>query len=182
VLVLAYCLLRKGEATALRRSDLHKDLRTGTWSLTVTVKVQNQPGGGWRYGSPKTKAGVRTIPIPKFLVPILEQHLNTYVSPGNDELVFTSSTGAPAYRSGSDAIKKALQTLGIDVINGLEVHTHDLRHTGATWLVQAGTTTPELQRYLGDASPHAAMRYAHASATNTHLADRLNAIYESTGS
>jgi len=182
VLVLTYCLLRKGEATALRRSDLHKDLKTGAWSLTVNRKVQDQPGGGWRYGTPKTRAGVRTILIPQFLVPILEHHLNTYVEPGNNSLVFTSSKGEPAYRSGSDAIRKALRKIGLDKIKGIEVHTHDLRHTGATWLVQAGATIPELQRYLGDASPQASLRYAHASGTNKHLADRLNDLYQGTGS
>lgn len=180
VLVMTYCLLRKGEATALRRSDLHKDLRTGVWTLTVNRKVQDQPGGGWRYGTPKTKAGVRTLIIPQTIVAILEQHLNAYVEPGNNSLVFTSSNGEPAYRSGSDSIRRALKRIGLDKIKGVAVHTHDLRHTGATWLVQAGATIPELQKYLGDSSPTASLRYAHASGTNKHLADRLSNLYEGT--
>jgi integrase len=179
VLTLAYCLLRKGEATALRRGDFHTDLRTQQWSVSVTRKVQDKPGGGWRYGSPKTRAGVRKVPVPKFLVPILIEHLNTYVEPGQDSLVFTSSEGSPAYDSGSRAIAKTLKVLGLEHINEVKVSTHDLRHTGATWLVQRGTSIPDLQRMLGDASPQAAMRYTHASSNLSHLADRLHDVHQS---
>ena len=177
VLMLAYCLLRKGEATALRRSDFHTDLRTGRWFVSVTRNVQHMPGGGWRYGSPKTRAGVRTVPVPTRLVPILKEHLSTYTELGQDSLVFTSSQGQPAYESGSRAIAKTLKVLGLDYIKGVRVHTHDLRHTGATWLVQAGATIPELQRYLGDSSTHAALRYTHASSNATHLTDRLDDLH-----
>jgi len=179
VLTLAYCLLRKGEATALRRSDFHIDLRTGQWYVSVTRKVQGMPGGGWRYGTPKTSAGVRRVPVPQFLEPILRSHLDTYVEPGQDSLVFTSSQGSPAYESGSRAIAKTLKVLGLEHINEVKVHTHDLRHTGATWLVQRGVSIPDLQRMLGDASPHAAMRYTHANSDMSHLADHLHDVHQS---
>jgi integrase len=177
VYVIAYCLLRKGEATALRRSDLTTDLRNGRWSVSISRTVQTKPGGGWRIGSPKTKAGVRSISIPEFLVPILQEHWELYCQPGQDSLLFTSRNGVPAYEAVGRDIEKALDKIGLSYIKGIKVHTHDLRHTGATWLIQSGATVPELQRCLGDSSPSMAMHYAHAHGDLTHLTDRLNDLH-----
>jgi len=115
--------------------------------------------------------------VPEFLVPILQEHWELYCEPGQDSLLFTSGNGMPAYEAGSRAIEKALDKIGLSHIKGIKVHTHDLRHTGATWLMQAGATIPELQRCLGDSSPSMAIRYAHAHSDLTHLTDRLNDLH-----
>jgi len=51
---------------------------------------------------------------------------------------------------------------------------HDLRHTWASWHVQAGTPLHVLQELGGWASPEMVQRYAHLSAA--HLEDYANNI------
>jgi hypothetical protein len=45
----------------------------------------------------------------------------------------------------------------------LDLHLHDLRHTGSTWSAQSGATLKELMARIGHASPRAAMIYQHAT-------------------
>jgi len=44
------------------------------------------------------------------------------------------------------------------------VSFHDLRHSAGTLAAQTGATTKELMARLGNASPHAALIYQHATA------------------
>lgn len=76
--------------------------------------------------------------------------------PTND-LVFVSQAGTPL--DGSNvrrALLSALETAKID-----DFHFHDLRHTFATRMVQAGVDLYKVQRLLGHKSPIMTQRYAH---------------------
>lgn len=42
-----------------------------------------------------------------------------------------------------------------------ELHLHDLRHTNASWLAQAGAESRDLQVWLGHTNPSTTARYAH---------------------
>jgi integrase len=57
--------------------------------------------------------------------------------------------------------KRALGAAGIPA--ELDLHLHDLRHTGSTWSAQSGATFKELMARIGHASPRAAMIYQHAT-------------------
>lgn len=46
-------------------------------------------------------------------------------------------------------------------LNMLHVHWHDLRHTFASWLVQAGVSILEVSKLLGHSTIEVTMRYAH---------------------
>lgn len=91
VLLAAFGGLRRGELFALTRANI--DLLHST----VTVRVQRQQlnNGDWLTGPPKTEAGVRTFVLPAELVPILTEHLETWVAPASDALVFTGAKGGP---------------------------------------------------------------------------------------
>jgi integrase len=54
--------------------------------------------------------------------------------------------------------ERALEAARLD-----DVRFHDLRHTFASWTMQAGASLPELQQLLGHASLAMTMRYAHLS-------------------
>jgi len=89
VLTATFTGLRLGELRALRRSNL--DLLHAT--VRVVEQLQELADGTLVLGPPKTDAGVRTVAIPKVLIPELEAHLAEYSGPGADGLVFASQTG-----------------------------------------------------------------------------------------
>jgi len=73
------------------------------------------------------------------------------------DLVFKSKTGTPI-ESGHlrRVFRLALKKAEIE-----DFHFHDLRHTFATRLVQAGVELYKVQRLLGHKSPLMTQRYAH---------------------
>jgi integrase len=99
LLLAAWCGLRFGELTALRRRDV--DVDRGVPHVRLGVVRVN---GEVIVGTPKTSAGVRDVAIPPHLLPAVEKHLDEHALPGRDELVFPSVKGghlAPStlYRS-----------------------------------------------------------------------------------
>ncbi|WAR43249.1 tyrosine-type recombinase/integrase [Methylomonas rapida] len=71
--------------------------------------------------------------------------------------VFTYE-GGPIKKAGGKAWKKALKRAAIE-----DFRWHDLRHTWASWHVQAGTPLNVLQVLGGWASYDMVLRYAHLS-------------------
>lgn len=45
----------------------------------------------------------------------------------------------------------------------IDLHLHDLRHTGSTWTAQSGATLKEVMARIGHSSTRAAMVYQHAT-------------------
>lgn len=59
-------------------------------------------------------------------------------------------------------------------VGRLDLHLHDLRHSGLTWSAATGATTAELMHRAGHASAAAALRYQHATEDRDRvLADAL---------
>ncbi|WP_081607883.1 tyrosine-type recombinase/integrase [Methylomonas sp. MK1] len=81
--------------------------------------------------------------------------------------------GMEAYEVNTNAWHNALERAGID-----DFRWHDLRHTWASWHVQAGTPLHVLQELAGWESVEMVRRYAHLS--SEYLAgyvDRLSALH-----
>mgnify|MGYP003386587784 FL=1 len=97
----------------------------------------------------------RTIPLNQTILSLLKER-GTLRSLSTD-LVFPSKTHT-ALESGHlrRAFRLALKKARIE-----EFHFHDLRHTFATRLVQAGVELYKVQRLLGHKSPMMTQRYAH---------------------
>jgi site-specific recombinase XerD len=72
-------------------------------------------------------------------------------------LVFHSQTQTPL---DPDNLRRAFR-IAIGKANIVDLHFHDLRHTFATRLVQAGVDLYKVQRLLGHKSPIMTQRYAH---------------------
>lgn len=66
--------------------------------------------------------------------------------------------GEPVKKAGGNAWRKALVRAGIE-----DFRWHDLRHTWASWHIQAGTPLDVLQKLGGWASYDMVLRYAHLS-------------------
>ncbi|MBX3646211.1 MAG: site-specific integrase [Rhodocyclaceae bacterium] len=88
----------------------------------------------------------------------------------NLEFVFTY-LGKPVKQVNTKAWGKALKAAGIE-----DFRWHDLRHTWASWHVQAGTPLYALQELGGWESPEMVQRYAHLS--SEHLAGYVERVSE----
>jgi integrase len=84
----------------------------------------------------KTKAGSRSV---------------------DTELVFPSEAQT---RLNASNISRSLN-LALEKVKMTDFHFHDLRHTCATRMVQAGVDLYKVQRLLGHKSPIMTQRYAH---------------------
>jgi integrase len=130
VLVTTFGCLRWGEVSALQRRDL--DMELGT--VRVRQAFTEQRGVGLVLGPPKSRAGRRTVTLPGAVLPATRLHLDQYVGPDLDALVFTGPTGAPIWRGNlNNLLRWRENTAAIGVP---DLHFHDLRHTGNTLAAQ----------------------------------------------
>ncbi|MGH9783990.1 MAG: phage integrase [Terriglobia bacterium] len=116
----------------------------------------------------------RTIPVNQTVLLLLKERAS--VRPLKTDLVFCSTAHTPLEsghlrRSFRLALKKAK-------IEGF--HFHDLRHTFATRLVQAGVDLYKVQQLLGHKSPIMTQRYAHhypeSLREGVEILDRLRGV------
>ena len=127
--------LRIGEALGLRWSDV--DLRVGR--VHVRRALQRQRGRGLVFVEPKSVTSRRCVELPRVAV-LKEQRLHV-----DGELVFPNRDGEPVEPGTvSDALKVALDRAGLP-----RIRVHDLRHTTATVLLEAGVHPKLVQHLLG---------------------------------
>jgi integrase len=164
ILLAAFTSLRWAELTALTPADIDLDERT----VRVTRQLYYHDKG-YKFGPPKSKAGVRTVPFPELIVPDLREHLHWV--PFSVSLVFSSTTGSPLSHSN---FRRRVWLPALAAV-GLEgVHLHDLRHTGNQLTANAGGNLRELMVRMGHDSERAALIYLHSSAERQRvLADEV---------
>jgi integrase len=123
-LVLLACFggLRWGELAGLQRRDIDCDRRT----IRVARQLCEVAGCPPFFAPPKSDAGKRLVAIPPVILPDVRSHLDTHTPPGPDALLFTSPAGKPM-RHGNFRRRVWLPALASA---GVDVHLHDLRHTG----------------------------------------------------
>jgi integrase len=156
ILLAAFSGLRFGELSALTRRRISLD---GD-SVTVTESAAELGDGSRLIGEPKTERSRRTVALPPQVAQALAKHMESYVSPEPDALVFTGPRGAPIRRGNFHKVwAKARDAAGV----GETLHFHDLRHTGNTLAAATGASTAELMARMGHASPRAALIYQHAT-------------------
>ena len=155
-LIAVFGSLRWGELAALRRCDV--DIETGV--VRISRQLTEQAGGRPMFGPPKSAAGQRTVIIPSAIIPDLAWHLARFAAPGDEGLLFTSSTGSPLHHSNfyRRVWMPALRKTGLS-----GVHFHDLRHSGNLLAAAAGATLRELMARMGHSSTRAALIYLHDS-------------------
>lgn len=140
--------LRRGELMALRWSDV--DLVAGRLRI-----VRSYDPVAAVFGPPKSRAGLRVVPVP----PVLDEHLQAHrdrAAVARQPLVFARSTLA-GRRRGPDgpfndaAVMARARKVWTD--NGIEPASfHVFRHTYGTLLIAAGETPKAVQTYMGHSS------------------------------
>lgn len=164
----AWCALRFGEVTELRRGDV--DL---TRQLLKVRRGVVYVDGEAIVGTPKTEAGSRDVAIPPHLVEPLADHLAGHVQTGREALLFPSLTDSSQHLS-HGTFYKHWKTARASA-DRTDLRLHDLRHTGAVMYAQAGATTKELMGRLGHTTPVMAMNYQHvAKGRDAELAAKLS--------
>ncbi len=167
VLVMLYCGLRRGEIVALTWNDVDFDAMTISVTKAATFG-QNQP----KIKRPKTAAGNRIVPFPAQLLPIFKeakQNKSLYVCPAADGSMMTNTAWTTSWNSymhylniqagGRDASRSNPKVVAIDRFTA-----HQLRHTYATMLYDAGVDVKTAQDFLGHADPSVTMNiYTHLS-------------------
>lgn len=172
--VLAATGLRRGEALALRWSDIDLGRRLLTVRGTLT-----RTASGLEIQPPKTERSRRTIPISTATTNVLKsvqatqldrrtQCGTTWIETG---LVFTTEFGQPVDpRNASRAMTIAARKAGLA---GVGIHT--LRHTAASTMLEAGVPLRTVSEILGHASVQVTGDiYGHVSSEGARAAvDRL---------
>lgn len=141
VLVLGYTGLRWGEATALRLCDV--DL--GRRRIDVR-RAFSDVGGHVVLGTPKSHLS-RTVPVPRFVACEIAAAI-TCRRP--DDLLFTVRGGSVVRLSNwrRAVFLPARSRAGLSE----RFRIHDLRHTAASLMIQAGYPPKMLQEIMGHAS------------------------------
>lgn len=155
VLTLAATGLRIDEALALQIRDLDPE----THSLRVERAWKYTNGDGHRLGPPKSRMSVRTVALPAVTIKALKP-----LAKGRHprDWLFTTPNGLVIRRGifRRDAWLKAVAGFP----EGARPRIHDLRHTHASWAIQAGVPLPVLQRQLGHESIQTTVAtYGHLS-------------------
>jgi integrase len=184
VLLLAATGIRWGEVTALRHDDF--DLDRGT--LRITRAWKSSSARGWYLGPPKSQRSNRTVSLPSDLIPILTPllersrpfvFLNRTNGPIRQQNFYEAvwnparrlANGLPAFdQTRKGKLRVDNRTGGVwdrepsaDPI-GKMPRVHDLRHTHASWLINAGVPLPIIQARLGHESINTTISvYGHLS-------------------
>ena len=154
-MLMLYAGLRRGEALALTAQDI--DLQAGTITISKAVRFV---GNRQEIVSPKTAAGVRTVPILSVLLP--------YLRSARDVLAL-SAHGEPmtetAFRRGWASY---LVHLSRAAGHPVSIRPHDLRHTYCTLLRDAGVDMKQAMLWMGHADEKMILRvYDHVGETRT---------------
>lgn len=175
----AWCALRFGELTELRRGDI--DVKRGVIVVRRgVVNVQRKQADGTKKGEfiekgPKSAAGKRDVTIPPHVMPRVRSHLLEHTSPGADGLLFPAALD-PTKHMRQSALARVYYPAR-EAAGRADLRFHDLRHTGLTYAAQMGATIAELMKRAGHSSSAVAMRYQHATPErDAEIAAKLSAL------
>ena len=158
ILLCLYTGIRIGEICALRWQDISTEYDM-LWVRQTLQRVKNINDDGSRtkilIDTPKSLRSVRSVPIPKFLVPFLRgfagnRHENFLAT---DDLLFTEP------RTLQNHFARIVKAANIS-----DANYHALRHTFATRCIEAGVDVKSLSEILGHANVNITLnRYVHSS-------------------
>lgn len=154
--------LRKGEAMALKWSDV--DFDSETVSINKTRLYRKEVGNlanSIVLDTPKTEAGRRTLQMTERLKTVLKWFLNHSCSDDNsdvininlkakndDEFIFRYTT----HKRGAVIRQRSVDGAFTRICKGLDlpkIHIHDLRHTHAVFMREAGVSLDDIKDTLG---------------------------------
>jgi integrase len=146
-------LIVAAAGTGLRQGELFGLTVDRVDFLRRSVKVDRQlvmfNDGSCRFGTPKTEASYRTVPLPQIVVDEMAAHLALFPAE-SDGLVFTSPRGGSIRRNRFHESVWAPGVAAVGLPKGTRFHA--LRHTYASLLIEANEPPKVIQERLGHAS------------------------------
>ncbi|RKR91767.1 site-specific recombinase XerD [Micromonospora pisi] len=151
VLFAACTAARIGEVSGVRAEDIDRE----TWMWTVRRQTTAGPGGLIDKGTKGKRA--RLVPLIEEIQPIVARRLDVATKP--DSRLFVGPRGG---RISTAVLRDATHWDDVVVSLGYEhLRRHDLRHTGLTWMADAGVPVHVLQRIAGHGQLTTTQRYLH---------------------
>ncbi|MCC3280708.1 site-specific integrase [Arthrobacter sp. zg-Y40] len=155
---------RIGEVLALRWQDVDMSGDVGKVSITGTI-VEPRKGSKYRQGYTKTSAGVRVVPVPRFVVDVLLRRSIESPTTNGVGAVFWSRRGT--YMQGSSvrrSLRSALKAAGIDPT--LAITPHSFRRTVATLI----------DREITDGAAAELLGHSNVDVTHKHYIEKLREV------
>ena len=151
----AFCGLRWGEIAGLTKKDIDLD------RCQIHVRHNLSYYDGLK--APKTKAGVRDIPMPLHLRDMLKEWMEKHHVSNKDDLVMIGRIEGGALYSGSfhnHLWRPLMRRAGFE---GRGFHFHALRHFAASWWLANDIPMTDVAKLMGHSQVHMTMSiYAHA--------------------
>lgn len=172
VMLCALLSARGSEVNGLLVGDV--DLVAGL----VHIRRQVYPGAGGLVTKQTKGRAVRTVPILEPLRPVLHPLIDG--RPASAPLVRGPKGGVITTASLRRATNWNALVTGLGLAG---LRRHDLRHTGATWMADAGEPLHVLREILGHRSLETTRGYLHADTRHlTDAATAVNAFLSASGS
>jgi integrase len=152
---------RIGEVSGVRVKDINRD----EWTWDVCRQTTPGPGGLIDKGTKGKRR--RTVPIIPEIRPMVARRLDAV---GRDPMarLFTGPRGG---RITTAVLRDATHWDQVVVRLGYEhLRRHDLRHTGLTWMADAGVPLHVLRKIAGHGSLTTTQRYLHPDRRSIDLA------------
>jgi len=138
VLVMGYAGLRAGEAAALRPSDLVNGCR-----LRVHRAVNKVTGEDAYVGEPKSDAGKRTVTVACSLWDDLKAFAVRFNVPATAVLFHGKDDALLHHKAVNHTVSGAGERIGLDV------NSHQLRHSAVSLLIDGGANPRQVQTFVG---------------------------------
>lgn len=168
VLISAWCGLRFGEVTELRRKDIGTDAETISIPRGVTHR-----SGQCMIDAPKSGKR-RTVVVPPHIRKDIKTHLAQHVSDSPEALLFPPARGGCHLRD--KVFRESYFNPALKSIGKSEITIHSLRHFAGSQVARVGNLV-ETMNHLGHSTVQASLIYQQiVSGRDAEIADALSAL------
>jgi integrase len=169
VLLSAWCGVRWGEVSELRRKDVGEECEVLTVARAVTRR-----DGVYRVDTPKSGKG-RAVVVPPHIRADLQRHLDEYVGAGRESLLFPAARGG---HMNDRTFSREYFAPALKAIGQEDVRVHDLRHFAGTMAARVGNLVETMGR-LGHSTVKASLIYQQiVSGRDAAVAEALSQMAE----
>lgn len=153
----AFCGLRIGEICALTLDAVN--FQDGVIHVRHSLSAEDELKG------PKTKAGIRDVPLPRHLASILDEWIKDYMRANDRNLLFRASRWSGPIQGTNFTLflwRQLLEDAGLKPEDGKWHHFHALRHFAASHMIEMGLSLTDTASLLGHSKFDVTLQvYAH---------------------